>query len=438
MTASRRSVVVGGVLAAAVTATLVVGLTPWQPLPGSADIQPQVAADFTPAEVARAAAFRSDLGPWPYASLALALAVPWLLLLVVLATGRVPDRPVARGAAGTAVTVLTVVASVLGVLLAQLLLTLPLDVHAEVVLRRYGLSTQTWAGWARDAAVGLLLSAAVTSTVVLAVVGVVRRAPRRWPWLLAAGAAAFAVLGSAVYPLVVERAYNRFTPLPPGPLTERIESVARRSGFHDVRVVVSDASIRTTGENAHVSGLGSTRWVVLDDTLVARARTDPDAVVAVVAHEFGHVVHDDVARGTAVAACGSVALVLLLAGAATGARGRRFLPDPAAGPRTLVRTAVLIVAVTTTAPVLAAPVTNLVSRRVEARADVSALEATGDPAAFIRMQHALATTNLSRLEPAWWQTVLFASHPSPPWRIALARAWQASRSGPPARPGPPG
>ena len=114
------------------------------------------------------------------------------------------------------------------------------------------------------------------------------------------------VAGSALYPLVVEPLYTHATPLPAGPLRQRIEQLAARDGFGEVRVVVSNASSRTTGENAHVSGLGATRRVDLDDTLVARARSDPDAVVAVVAHELGHVRHHDVARGTVLGAAGGV------------------------------------------------------------------------------------------------------------------------------------
>ena len=121
------------------------------------------------------------------------------------------------------------------------------------------------------------------------------------------------VAGSALYPLVVEPLYSHVTALPDGALRRRVEQLAARDGFGTVRVVVSDASSRTTGENAHVSGLGATRRVALDDTLVARARTDPDAVLAVVAHELGHVRHQDVARGTVVGALAAASGVLLLA-----------------------------------------------------------------------------------------------------------------------------
>jgi len=81
-------------------------------------------------------------------------------------------------------------------------------------------------------------------------------------------------------------------------------------------------------------------------------------------------------------------------------------------------------ALATTLSVAAAPLSNLVSRRIEASADVHALAVTHNVPAFVRMQHDLAVSNLSRLEPSWWQTVLFATHPDPVWRIAQARTWQ--------------
>lgn len=96
------------------------------------------------------------------------------------------------------------------------------------------------------------------------------------------------------------------------------------------------------------------------------------------------------------------------------------------GRAATARAAAFAVAVAVTLPYVAAPVTNLVSRRVEAAADVHSLTLTRDAAGFVRMQQGLATANLSLLEPTWWQTALFATHPDPVWRIALAHAWERS------------
>jgi STE24 endopeptidase len=72
---------------------------------------------------------------------------------------------------------------------------------------------------------------------------------------------------------------------------------------------------------------------------------------------------------------------------------------------------------------VSAPVQNLVSRHVEARADVHALDLTGDPETFIDMQRHLARTNLSDPDPpAAWQW-FFGSHPTIAQRVALAEDW---------------
>jgi STE24 endopeptidase len=69
------------------------------------------------------------------------------------------------------------------------------------------------------------------------------------------------------------------------------------------------------------------------------------------------------------------------------------------------------------------PVQNLVSRQIEARADLHALDLTRDPEAFVRMQQRLATMNLSDPDPpAAWQW-FFGSHPTAAQRIAFAADW---------------
>jgi STE24 endopeptidase len=72
---------------------------------------------------------------------------------------------------------------------------------------------------------------------------------------------------------------------------------------------------------------------------------------------------------------------------------------------------------------MSTPVQNAVSRHVEARADLHALDLTGDAAAFTRMQQRLAATNLSDPDPpaAWhW---FFGSHPTSAQRVAFAEDW---------------
>jgi len=130
---------------------------------------------------------------------------------------------------------------------------------------------------------------------------------------------------------------------------------------------------------------------------------------------------DDKNFGTALGALGAAAVVCLLYLLLGNARvlsqgGVESLADARSVPLVLA-----LVAVLTT---LGGPVQLLMSRRIEARADVHALDLTTDPDAFIAMQRRLAITNLSDLNPPPLVYGLFASHPTAPERIALARDWE--------------
>jgi STE24 endopeptidase len=79
-----------------------------------------------------------------------------------------------------------------------------------------------------------------------------------------------------------------------------------------------------------------------------------------------------------------------------------------------------MLALVAVAGLLAAPVQNGISRRIETRADVDALRATDDPAAFVEMQVELARRSLADPTPPAWSAFWFGSHPTTLTRIALA------------------
>lgn len=393
---------------------LAITLVPWSRPPAPRADQLAALQQLPADRVARGKALHAELRPGSYASLALGLLIALVLGLTPVGAHLVTF--VARPFGGH-----WIARAVLGgfaIVLAGEVLTLPLAAWRHTILVRYGLSTQTWAAWAVDVLKALAVGAVIGAVALLGFYTITRLSPRWWWAWGAAGAAALVVLLSFVLPVLVEPVFNKFTPMEPGDLRNRLLALAARDGVPVRDVLVADASRRTRAVNAYVSGLGPTRRIVVYDTLLREAA--PDEVESVVAHELGHAKDRDVATGTALGAVGAAAAVcgLYVLGGWTGLL-RRAGVDSIADPRAIA----LLVALGTLAGIISTPAQNFLSRRIEARADAHAMRLTEDPATFEAMERRLALVNLSDVDPNRLEYVLFSSHPSTVERIAAARAY---------------
>jgi STE24 endopeptidase len=409
---SRRAAAVAALVLCVLLAVVIAVTTPWHPLP-SAGNAPDPRLDFTPAQIARSHAFNAALNPPAYAGLVAGLVAVLLLGLTPLGARLLGSvtRPLRRWP-------LRLIGAAVALAVLTRLVGLPFDMWSQTVLRRYGLSTQHWGGWFTDQLTSLGVTLVVWVVVLLGLHVLIRRFPRRWWAGAAAGAFVLVAAASFGYPVLVEPLFNSFHSMPAGPLRTDLLSMARADGVAVDDVLVADASKRTTALNAYVSGFGSTRRIVVYDTLLT---TEPRREVElVVAHELGHAKRGDVLHGTLVGALGAAAGVCLLHLLMTSPRLlRRAGAESAADPRSV---ALLLAGVTVLLQV-AAPVQNLVSRRIEARADVHALDLTKDPETYVRMQRSLSARNLDELSPSALEYALWNTHPTGPERIAMGRDW---------------
>ncbi|WP_243774081.1 M48 family metallopeptidase [Actinomadura barringtoniae] len=391
--------------------------TPWDPLPGSVpggEVKPDPKLDFTHAEIARSQAFDSAINPPAYLGLIIGLVAVLVLGLTPLgsrligwSTARVRRWPLrVVGAALVLTTVLRLVG-------------LPFDIWSESILRRYGLSTQNWGEWLIDQAKSLAVTWVIWSVALLLLYALMRRFPRYWWTGAAVTGFALVVAVSFIYPVAVEPVFNKFHKLPQGQLRTDLLAMAQRDGVPVKDVLVADASRRTTALNAYVSGFGSTRRIVLYDTLLKS--TPPRQIESIIAHELGHAKHKDVLWGTLIGALGVAGAICLLQLLLTSPALRR---RAAAGGRLGDPLSVaLLLALITVATQIGTPVQNLISRHIEARADAHALDLTRDPVTFTQMQHELSVRNISDLTPNELEYLLWLTHPAGPERIAMARDW---------------
>lgn len=399
-------------LASLVGATLV-GLVSRTPAsvrlrePGPGATEPSLGAEFSDADVARHGAYRGPL----YLAFVIGAAVQLLTLLVVARAGggrpglmgRLVDRldgvpggwPVHAALAAVALTLLLT------------LVGLPLSfVRGYAIQHAWDLSTQDVGGWLSDVVRGALVSAVTLAISAVAFFGLVRWRPGSW-WLWGWGA--FTILTAVLvflYPVVIAPLFYRFTPLEDAALAARIKSMASDAGVAVDEVLVADASRRTTSENAYVAGLGSTRRMVVYDTLLDSG--DEDETLFIVAHELGHQSHNHVVRNIVVASVGlfaGFAVLALLAG-----RGALWSWAGAGGVSD-VRALPLLAAFVLIAGLVMLPAQNAVSRRFEAQADRAAIELTGDSDTATRTFRRLAFSNIADLRPPGIAVAILYTHP---------------------------
>jgi STE24 endopeptidase len=167
---------------------------------------------------------------------------------------------------------------------------LPLSVYRQFVLeKRFGFNRMTPGLFLADLLKGTALAIVLGTPLLIAVLWLMERAGQAW-WLWAwALWVAFNLTVLVLYPTVIAPMFNRFVPLEPGPVRERVEGLLERCGFASKGLFVMDGSRRSAHGNAYFTGFGRGKRIVFFDTLLSRL--DADEIEAVLAHELGHFKH---------------------------------------------------------------------------------------------------------------------------------------------------
>jgi len=295
----------------------------------------------------------------------------------------------------------------------------PFEVYSGfVVEKKFGLSKLTVSGWLWDWLKGTAIQTALIVIVISGVYWLLRSQPDLW-WLWAAvGATLLIIVLAALVPVLLLPLFYKFEPIPEGELKDRLFALADRVGTHVRGVYVWHLGDKSTKANAAVTGWGRTRRIIISDTLIES--NTPEEIEVVMAHELGHHVRNDVWKMMFVQAVlifVSFFVIDLALVAWTGTLGLRGIADIAGLPL------VLIVGVGVS--LVALPVANWLSRKVETAADLYALNLTGMRDQFISAMNKLGDQNLSQKRPNAVVEFIFHSHPSIQHRIDRANRWVA-------------
>ena len=133
------------------------------------------------------------------------------------------------------------------------LMDLPFEIHHTFGTEtRFGFNRTTPRTFLIDPLKGLLLAAVLGLPVLAGVLAIFMRFDNAWLWAWL-GLSAFAFVLSFLAPSVLLPMFNKFEPMPAGPLREAIEGLANRCGFPLGGLFVMDGSKRSTKANALVA-----------------------------------------------------------------------------------------------------------------------------------------------------------------------------------------
>jgi len=353
------------------------------------------------------------------------VAVGWsVLLLGGLATSgltltvRDAAAAVAARLTGGPSTTATVVAYVVLLTLLNEVGSLPIGFYSGFLLeRRYGLSNERPGGWLLDQAKGLGVGLVLGCGGAAIIYTLIAWSPDGW-WLIAGAVFALLIVGMTnLAPVLLLPLFYTLKPLERESLRLRLLALAERAGARVFGAYEWGLGDKTKKANAALAGLGTTRRILVSDTMLAEY-TD-DEIEVVLAHELAHHVHGDIWKGIAFESA------LVVAGFYLASRALAALAGPVGlhGVADVAGLPLLLLAAGAVSLVML-PVAHAMSRAYERSADRFALDLTRNPGAFVSAMKRLGAQNLAEDNPSRLARWLFYSHPPLGERIAAARVFK--------------
>src|SRR6202046_1685715 len=314
-------------------------------------------------------------------------------------------------------------------------LGLPTEVYDNWISRKYGLSVQEWGSWLWDWTKGEIISIVGGTILIWILFAVIRKSPRRWWfyfWVVSLPIIVFVIF---LEPLVVDPLFHKFEPLASKDpaLTASVEGMGLGPGKHipPKRMFWMGAAEKSTELNAYVTGVGSSKRIVVWDNTIAKLTT-PE-ITFVVGHEMGHYALSHIPKGIAFY---SVFLLLIFYlgyrsihwmlrkwGIKWAIRG---VDDWASLPALMLLLTIF--------SFVANPITSAFSRYIEHQADQYGLEVTHGltpDSAQVAAQafQILGEVDLADPEPNPLNVFLFYSHPPIPDRVIYALTYNPWANG---------
>lgn len=293
--------------------------------------------------------------------------------------------------------------------LMDLLISLPTSFYGGYVLRhRYHLSNQTLFRW-----IELVLKSFTLNTLIMALIiwfpyYLIRVRPNSW-WLYI-GLLSIPVLAFVTFisPMYIDPIYNKYSSIEDEDLGRDIKGLLEKAGIGDAAIYEVDKSRDTKTMNAYMTGVFSSKRIVLWDTTIDKL--DREEILSVTAHEIGHYVKGHIWRSIVLGGVFFILLMYLIYRTSNwlliksnGAFGFNSLGNIASLP--------LILLVVNFYMFVSNPIINFASRQMEREADAYEINLTKNREAAISTMLKLNEESLGLPRPGKLFKIWYYTHP---------------------------
>jgi STE24 endopeptidase len=282
----------------------------------------------------------------------------------------------------------------------------PLSYYTGYYLEhKYNLSNQTFFKWVFEGAKGMLVGSVIGLPVITVFFWVIRSFGLSW-WV-PFGIVLFilSVFLAQIVPVVILPLFYKVTPLDNESLKEKIIGLCSGAGLNVSNIYRFNMSKNTKKANAAFTGLGSTKRILLGDTLLDNFTEDE--IETVIAHELGHYKKKHIVKNILISTLSSFLIFFLVS------RLHYYsLPFFGFSSITEIASLPLLVLWGSVIGLIQTPVSNIISRRFEYEADQYSVAATNKSAAFLAALEKLTIQNLGDKDPHPFVEWFFYSHPS--------------------------
>lgn len=299
--------------------------------------------------------------------------------------------------------------------------TLPISYLSYSLTKKYHISTQTIASWMKDQFIDFWLNYGTMLILVSVLYWLIKKSTKRWwlyAWLLSIP---FTLFMMFIQPIVIDPLYNDFYPLKDKQLEAEILEFASKANIPAEHVFEVNMAQKTNSLNAYVTGIGSNARIVLWDTTLNKL--SDQQILFIMAHEMAHYVEKHIYFNIA------TSLILSLIGLYLTSKIMNLIVNRLGTVLNIttiqdIRSLPLFLMIISMLLFLSSPVSNLISRYQETRADRYAIEMTKNTEAGITTFQELTRSGLSQVNPPVLVKIFRYGHPTMLERISTLEEYE--------------